>query len=138
MVFRNRGFEPFVVALQRRPQRPRLALKLPPPPKLLVRPKPPPPKEKEHPLNPLRRFFDYAAEREIPVVMLSPPARDETVFIEEIAALCRERGIPHLDYTDAPLQSHNSHLSVKGARVYSAKIAEDLGRLRERGFTPDP
>lgn len=136
-VFRNRGFEPYLKALQRRPRRPRMANRLPKPPSWLIRPSPPSPvgDEGNDPLAPLERLFAHAAERDIQVVIVSPPA-DERTFVDEIAALCAQHSIPHLDYTDAPLPSHNSHLSVQGARAYSRKLGEDLLALQARDYRP--
>lgn len=107
-----------------------MANQLPQPPAFLVRPPPPAPRDDSDPLAPLGRFFDYAAERGIDVVMVAPPT-DRPVLLEEIRALCEQRGVGFLDYSEAPLPSHNSHLNVKGARIYSTRLARDL---KKRGY----
>ncbi|MCB9677331.1 MAG: hypothetical protein H6737_19625 [Alphaproteobacteria bacterium] len=138
-VFRNRGFEPYLVAIQRRPRRPRLANQLPQPPDFLIRPRPPAPPTDEDALAPLGRLFDYAAARSIQVIMVSPPTEDEApVLVPEIAALCASRGVPHFDYSRAPLPSHNSHLNTRGAQVYSTKLGQDLKALRDAGELHPP
>jgi hypothetical protein len=140
-VFRNRGFEPYLVALKRRARRPGLANRLPPPPRILIRPRPPRPEVEEDPMQPLRNLFQRAAERDIRVVLLSPPydpleEGEEPVHIDTVAAVCAEWGVPHLDYTDAPLTSHNYHLDVQGARKYTAKLRMDLLELEDEGWSP--
>ncbi len=140
-VFRNRGFEPYLIALKRRARRPGLAKRLPPPPRLLVRPDPPRPTLDEDPMQPLRNLFARAQAKDIRVVLLSPPYDpledgEEPVHIDTVAAVCAEWGVPHLDYTDLPLKSHNYHLDVKGARRYTARLRRDLEQLEAEGWAP--
>lgn len=125
-VFRMGGFEPYHEALQRRRRQPRLAAALPPVPAFFASPTPttpsgPSPEE----LTPLRGLFEWAATRNVRVTFVSPPA-DEPQLMGEISTLCAEFGIRHLDYSDAPLPHHNSHLSAKDARIYTARIAQDM------------
>ena len=139
-LFRNRGFEPYLVALKRRARRPGLAKRLPPPPRLLIRPRPPAPDVEEDPMQPLRNLFQRAADRGIRVVMLSPPFEPEEgetpMHVDTVAAVSAEWGVPHLDYTDIDIHSHNYHLDVRGARIYTAQLREDLERLEAEGWTP--
>lgn len=131
-VLQQRGFEPYALALDRRRRQPALAARLPPPPAWLVRPAADPPPPDEDALAPLDRLFAWAEARDLPVVLVTPPA-DDRAFVDEMHAVAEARGVPHLDYADADYPQHNSHLALPVARAYTTRLAEDL---RARGLWP--
>ncbi|MEZ4316381.1 MAG: hypothetical protein R3F61_02705 [Myxococcota bacterium] len=124
-VFRQQGFEPYPQALQRRRRQPRLAERLPQPPAWLTRARGRVIVEDEPPLEPLRRFFEWATEHDITVYVISPPT-NEPFLVEELRELAREYGIAHFDMSATRLPQHNSHLSASGARVFTTRIAQRI------------
>lgn len=131
---RQKGFEPYVQALERRRRRPGLARKLPAPPDWMVRREKLQPLVLEEPLEPFRNLFRWARDHQVGVVLVSPPSEADHLQ-QEIGALAGDWGVPFWDYTDAPFKHHLSHLSVDGARRYSRMLAR---RLKDHGAVDPP
>lgn len=130
---REKGFEAYHDALDRRRRRPGMARQLPPPPAWMVRSERRQALVLDQPLEPIRNLFRWAETHDVGVVLVSPPS-DTRDWNDALDTLASDWSVPHWDYTQAPFKHHLSHLSAEAARRYSRQIAR---RLKEHGpLTP--